>query len=72
MTLDTSTEKCCVCGEEFPVDALEPIFTGRRHYMCASCQGKCAKEVIGHRASYFSSYQGKKRLEFGDRKKRRN
>ena len=68
--MDIYTEECYICGKKLPAEAMEPIFTGRRHFICEECKKQCSKEAIGHRASYFRSYQGKKRKEFSDKKRR--
>ena len=28
---------CIICGKEFPVEQMEPIFTGRLRYRCYEC-----------------------------------
>ena len=28
---------CIVCGKEFPIEQMEPTFTGRLRYRCREC-----------------------------------
>lgn len=39
------TKPCCICGEEYLRIDMEPIFTGRRQYVCRSCMKKAKIDV---------------------------
>lgn len=63
---------CCICGKEItPGVDCEARFTGRTKYVCLKCANNGTKEVQKGKLEYFTdSYEGRRRLEMGRRKKR--
>ncbi len=64
--------KCCICDKEVtPGVDCESRFTGRMKYICYKCANNGTKEVQKGKLEYFTdSYEGRRRLEMGRRKKR--
>ena len=42
-----------ICGKEFPIEQMEPIFTGRIKYRCMDCIAEGDKQVV---ARHFESH----------------
>lgn len=36
---------CVVCGNEFDIEDMEPIFTGRTRYRCMKCRANGDKQL---------------------------
>lgn len=63
---------CCICGKEVtPGVDCETRFTGRTKYVCFKCERNGNKEVLHGKLEYFTdSYEGRRRMEMGRRKRR--
>ena len=42
--MNKKKKPCSVCGKLFPEHDLEPIFTGRRRFLCQKCLEKGERE----------------------------
>ena len=64
--------KCCICDKEVtPGVDCESRFTGRTKYICFNCIKNGDEELQKGRIEYFAdSYEGRRRLEMGRRKRR--
>ena len=45
---------CIVCNREFPIEQMEPIFTGRIKYRCAECVTEGDKQVVARHCESYS------------------
>ena len=54
---------CMICGEEFPINELEPIFVGRTKYRCMKCVDNGRKEANSRTREVFSHGYFKKLRE---------
>lgn len=54
---------CVICGREFDISEVEPIFTGRTRYRCFGCISDGKKQVNQRIRTSFTNGYAKRMME---------